>query len=100
MYENAYYKRYFYNLSSEFLTIKKGVFTYGETTIPYGRIQDVYIDRDIMDQFFGLYDLHVSTASGQSSIHAHIDGLSKEGAEAIKAKLLKGMSANSRELRK
>lgn len=99
-YESIYYKKYHYDLTPDYLLIKKGVFTYGETTIPYGRVQDVYLDRDILDKFFGLYDLHVSTASGQSSVTAHIDGLSKEGAEAIKKELLKKASSSSRELRK
>lgn len=88
-YEKAYFGRYFYSLEGSHLVIKKGVFTYGETTIPLSRIQDVYVDQDILDQLFGLYDLHVSTASGQSSINAHIDGLSYEGSQAIKNMLLK-----------
>ncbi|PIT84507.1 hypothetical protein COU37_03195 [Candidatus Micrarchaeota archaeon CG10_big_fil_rev_8_21_14_0_10_45_29] len=87
-YEKTYFGRYFYSLEKSHLVIKKGVFTYGETTIPLSRIQDVYVDQDILDQLFGLYDLHVSTASGQSSINAHIDGLSYEGSQAIKNMLL------------
>lgn len=91
LYESAYIRRYYYNLEKDYLVIKKGVFTYGETTLPFGRIQDVYVDQDILDQIFGLYDLHIATASGQSSLTAHIDGLSYDGSETIKKELLKGM---------
>ncbi|MFN3910362.1 MAG: PH domain-containing protein [Candidatus Anstonellaceae archaeon] len=84
-----HYKRYYYELDREFLVIKEGVITYGETTIPYYRIQDVYVDQDPLDQLFGLYDLHVATASGQSNINAHIDGLSYENAQIIKSEILK-----------
>lgn len=88
LYEQAYFNRYFYALESEVMVIKKGVFSYGESTLPYSRIQDVFIDQDPLDQAFGLYDLHVSSATLQSAANAHIDGLSYEGAEAIKKELL------------
>ena len=87
-YEQAHFNRYFYDLTSDFLIIKEGVFTYGETTLPYSRIQDVYVDQDMLDQVFGLYDLHIPTASGQSGLTAHIDGLSFESSEAIKKMIL------------
>ncbi|MEM4360949.1 MAG: PH domain-containing protein [Candidatus Anstonellaceae archaeon] len=88
-YHYLHYKRYYYNLDKEYLIIKEGVITYSETTIPYYRIQDVYIDQDPLDQLFGLYDLHVATASGQSSLNAHIDGLNYENAQKIKLEILK-----------
>lgn len=87
-YEKAYFARYFYDLQNNYLIIRKGVFTYGEATIPIERIQDVFVDQDVLDQMFGLYDLHVSTASGQSFVNAHIDGLDYEGANEIKKILL------------
>ncbi|MFA5108671.1 MAG: PH domain-containing protein [Candidatus Micrarchaeia archaeon] len=96
MYETAHFNRYYYDLAQKYLVIKEGVFTYGETSMPYARIQDVFVDQDILDQIFGLYDLHVATASGQSSLNAHIDGLSYEGAEAIKERLLELMSKKSK----
>ena len=96
LYETAHFNRYYYDLPQKYLVIKEGVFTYGETTLPYARIQDVYVDQDILDQLFGLYDLHVATASGQSSLNAHIDGLSYDGAEAIKERLLELMSKKSK----
>jgi len=91
-YEQAHFNRYFYDLTKDFLVIKEGVFTYGETTLPYSRIQDVYVDQDLLDQVFGLYDLHVATASGQSSITSHIDGLSYESSEEIKKQILSKMN--------
>lgn len=95
-YEQAHFNRYFYDLSKNYLVIKEGVFTYGETTMPYSRIQDVYVDQDILDQVFGLYDLHVATASGQSSITSHIDGLSYESSEAIKKQILQKMNSKGK----
>lgn len=96
-YEHIYFGRYYYHLDEEHLVIRKGVFTYGETTLPYARIQDVFVDQDVLDQTFGLYDLHVSTATLQSAANAHIDGLSFSGAEAIKAEILERMKRARRE---
>ena len=90
-YEQAHFNRYFYDLTKDYLVIKEGVFTYGETTLPFSRIQDVFVDQDPLDQLFGLYDLHVATASGQSTLNAHIDGLTYEGSEAIKSAILAKM---------
>ncbi len=94
-YEQLHFNRYFYDLQNDYLVIKEGVFTYGETTLPYSRIQDVYVDQDVFDQLFGLYDLHISTASGQSSLTAHIDGLSYESSENIKRQILDYMKTGS-----
>ncbi len=91
LYEQAYYDRYYYDLAPDVLIIRKGVFSSGETTLPYSRIQDVYIDQDWLDRLFGLYDLHVSSATLQSAANAHIDGLSYAGAETIKNALLNKM---------
>lgn len=90
-YEFVYFRRYFYDMRGGVLTIRKGVFTYGETTVPLSRIQDVIVERDLLDKIFGLYNVRVSTATLQSGVHAHIDGLSEEGAEKLKGMLLPAM---------
>ncbi len=95
-YEYLYFRRYFYGMGKDVLVIRKGVFTLGETTLPFERIQDVFIDRDVLDQALGLYDLHVSTATIQSGLNANIDGLSFEGAEGLKRVLLQKMLAARR----
>jgi membrane protein YdbS with pleckstrin-like domain len=88
-YNYLYYKRYYYDLQKDFILIREGVITYSEVTLPYYRIQDVYIDQDPLDQLFGLYALHIATASGQSLINAHIDGLNYQNAQKIKGEILK-----------
>lgn len=88
IYEYVHFQRYFYDAEKDVLVIRKGVFTLSETTLPFGRIQDVFVDQDVLDQALGLYDLHLSTATMQSGLNANIDGLSFEGAEKIKKELL------------
>ena len=86
VYEYYYYKKYFYDLNDEVLVIRKGVFGSRELTIPFEKIQDVFIDRDWLDLAFGLYDVYVSTVSSRSILNAHLDGLNEKNAE--KAALL------------
>jgi membrane protein YdbS with pleckstrin-like domain len=88
-YESKYYEKYFYNFETDFLVIRKGVFMPTETTLPWNKIQDVYLDQDLLDRVFGLWDLHVSTATIMSGYHAHIDGVSKQDAETMRDIILK-----------
>lgn len=70
------------------LVIAKGVFSRNEVTLPMNRIQDVYVDQDILDRIFGLYDVHVSSATAASGFLSHIDGVNKANSEALKELLL------------
>ncbi len=91
IYEVLYMKYYFYDLVGKNLIIKKGVFSRNEITLPINRLQDVYVDQDILDRIFGLYDVHVSSATIISGNLSHIDGLNKENAQAIKNLILSGI---------
>jgi len=88
IYEIFYMKYYFYDLVGKNLIIKKGVFSRNEITLPINRLQDVYVDQDILDRIFRLYDVHVSSATIISGNLSHIDGLNKENAETIKNLIL------------
>lgn len=91
IYEIFYMKYYFYDLVGKNLIIKKGVFSRNEITLPINRLQDVYIDQDILDRIFWLYDVHVSSATIISGNLSHIDGLNKENSQAIKSLILSGI---------
>lgn len=88
-YQTEYFKRYFYNISSDFLDIKKGVIMPHETMLPYEKLQDVYMDQDFFDRLFNLWDVHVSTATVMSGHEAHIDGVNRENAEKLRELILK-----------
>lgn len=94
IYQREYYKKYFYDIRPDFLTIKKGVFTPKETVLPYDKLQDVYVDQDIFDRMFKLYDVHVSTATTASAWNAHIDGLNSQNSEALREQILGNIRAN------
>lgn len=87
-YQTEYYKRYFYDIEKDFLIIKKGVIMPHETMLPYEKLQDVYMDQDLFDRMFKLWDVHVSTATAMSGYEAHIDGVSHENAESLRELIL------------
>lgn len=88
LYVKYYIKTYYYSDDNDFLTIKKGVFAPTEIHVQYLKIQDVYVDQDILDRIMGLYDVHISSATYSSGMEAHIDGLEKTAANSIKDLLL------------
>ena len=87
-YIKVYIRRYFYSASDDFVTIKKGVFAPAEIHVQYPKIQDVYVDQDILDRIMGLYDVHIASATVSSGIEAHFDGVEEAAADGLKLFLL------------
>lgn len=88
LYEDSYFNSYFYEMGDDFFMIRSGVFTTHELVMLYNRIQDIYIDQGLFDHLFGLYDVHISSATEASGPVAHIDGLTKADAEGLRNALL------------
>ena len=88
VYETKYFEAYFYDIAVDELDIRKGWITPRETILPYEKMQDVYVDQDIFDRMFGLWDVHVSTATMMSGMEAHIDGVKRENAMKLREMLL------------
>jgi putative membrane protein len=74
IYQVFYYRFYFYDMIESEIIIKKGVIGRREMVIPFSRIQDIYVDQDVLDRIFGLYDVHIATAAtgGYQVRNAHI----------------------------
>jgi putative membrane protein len=89
LYQIQYFKNYYYDLKDEMIVIRKGVFAPKEISLPYERIQNVYVDRDILDTIFGLYDVHLETAAFGSGMSAHLDGVNEENATKLKEIIMK-----------
>ena len=87
-YEAIYISKFKYFCDETSITIRKGVLSMHEITLPFSRITDLYVDQSFMDTFFGLYDLHFSTPTSSSGSAAHIEGLSKEHCYALRSIVL------------
>jgi putative membrane protein len=83
LYQYLYYKFYYYNFEEETGEIKKGVISLATGHVYYSRIQNIYVDQDILDRMFGLYDVHYETAGDTSSFYSHVDGLNKTNADLL-----------------
>ncbi len=92
LYQKWYFSTYFYDLTADYIIIRKGPITPREITIPYERIQDVYVDQDLFDRAFGLFDVHLSSATISSGMEAHIDGVERAAADGLRNVLLKTLS--------
>ena len=88
-YQLWYFATYYYEFSNDYVVIRKSPLAPKEITIPYERIQDVYVDQDLFDRMLGLYDVHLSTATISSGMEAHIDGVEKASADGLRDFLLK-----------
>ena len=88
VYEYLYFQAYYYNISDDFVIIRKGVLNTTEVSIPYERIQDINVDQDFLDRLFGLYDVHFTSAGMGSEKTAHIDGVEKIVADELKKTVL------------
>lgn len=88
LYQRWYFSVYFYDFTPDYVVIRKGPITPREITLPYERIQDVYVDQDLFDRILGLYDVHLSTATVTSGMEAHIDGVEKPAADGLRSQLL------------
>ena len=89
LYQRWYHEVYFYDLTPDYIVIRKGPITPHEITIPYERLQDIYVDQDILDRLFGIYDVHLSSATISSGMAAHIDGVEKPAADGLRDMLMK-----------
>ncbi len=89
LYQRQYFTSYYYNFEDNFIVIKKGVFSKLEITLPYEKIQDVYVGQGVWDRIFGLYNIYFASAAISSIRAAHIDGLEKPAAEELRTLILK-----------
>jgi membrane protein YdbS with pleckstrin-like domain len=92
VYEIYYFRSYAYADNEEILELRKGVLKIKEVIVPYEEIQNVFIDQDMFDRIFGLYDVHLSTVGTISQMQLHIDGVSKDTADGLKALFLDRIS--------
>ena len=96
IYEWLYILNYKYYTDGKSITIKKGVISRHEITLPFNRITDLYIDQGILDRILGIHDLHFSSPTSTSGSAAHIAGLGKQDCHEVRILILNSMNENSR----
>lgn len=88
-YQKAHLSTFYYDLTSQNIVVRKGPISPGEITIAYERVQDVYVKQGLLDRMFGLYNVYISSATGNL---AYIDGLERASADGVRNKILEQIS--------
>ena len=113
-----------YSIEPQFLTLRQGILSRQQRHIPYGVIQNLFVEQDLLDRIFGLASLTVENASqggtnvsnqqeqkvfglrignqrrqqmemgGFSGNKVSIPGLTKANAEILKGIVLQKMKEN------
>jgi uncharacterized membrane protein YdbT with pleckstrin-like domain len=91
LYHTLHFSFYFYDLRDGTFIVRKGVIAKREAILPLSRITDVWVDRDISDVLFGLYDVHISTPTIESGVFAHVSGVDRRGAAKLRRLLIDQM---------
>lgn len=94
-YQCLYFITYHYEMDDKNVVIRKGVIIKREITLPFSKITDVYVEQDLFDVVLGLYDVYISTPTVESGKFAHIDGLGKRGAVALRQRILDKVNSTS-----
>jgi len=96
-----YYNSYRYEIKNNSIMVRKGILSITESEVPFDKIQNVDIFRDILHRILGLSSIHIQTAGYSESTEAvrekhpgmvseaSIDGIGKDEAERIKQLLIK-----------
>lgn len=66
-YEFGYYQRYRYTFTDDTFDIESGVLNRREREIPYGRVQNVDISRNVIQRLLSLSAINIETAGGGST---------------------------------
>lgn len=66
-YETAYYRRFEYELTEDTFDIASGVVTRRNREIPYRRIQNVDVSRNVVQRLLGIAAVDLETAGGSST---------------------------------
>lgn len=87
---------YRYNLSQDTFNKEYGVIMKRYVSIPYARIQNVDVQRTLLDRFFGLSTIFIQTAGASGIVGSEgvLPGISKDQAFALKEELLKKVHAH------
>ena len=111
-----------YSIEEKYLTLKQGIISKKQRYIPYGVIQNLFVNQDLFDRIFGLASLTIENASQGSGVLSGeervfglrfrirqrqrvgmigffankiiIPGLTKANAEVIKGVILQKMKEN------
>ena len=90
VYSYFYYRKFIFYIdySKEEFKLQKGIFSTEDIAIPFDKIQQVYLKRNILQRIINVYSLVIETA-GSSEKEINIQAISKPKADALSDLLIK-----------
>tara|TARA_R110002124_G_scaffold135079_2_gene297941 strand:+ start:53644 stop:55137 length:1494 start_codon:yes stop_codon:yes gene_type:complete len=87
------YRNFKFHVNEEYFILKKGVINKEEVSVAKGKIQNVYIKQNVLQQLINVVSLAIETA-GDDKTEIEITALSRAKANALKELLLSGDKSN------
>jgi len=78
------YLTFRYRLAEDELIVRRGIFVKRTRHIPYARIQNIDLTRNVFHRVFGVADVNIETASGGSEAEARLSVLSLDAVRAMR----------------
>ena len=100
IYEAIYYKLFEYHIEDGNIVVTEGIFFKERGMFPISTISDVYLERNFLDLFFGLYNIHITNPGAESHHFGDIRGLTPENAVGFQDYLKNLINAVSPQNRK
>lgn len=90
VYSYFYYRKFIFYIDyvKEEFKLQKGIFSTEDIAIPFDKIQQVYLKRNILQRIINVYSLVIETA-GSSEKEINIQAISKPKADALSDLLIK-----------
>lgn len=90
IYSYFYYRKFIFYIdySKEEFKLQKGILSTEDIAIPFEKIQQVYLKRNILQRIINVYSLVIETA-GSSEKEINIQAISKEKADELSGLLIK-----------
>ena len=90
-YSKLFVDRFRFRLDDRLFFVRKGVFARANTLLPYENVQDIHVVQSITERVLGLSSAIIFTATTSGAGAEWIPGLSRDGAERLKAELFRKM---------
>lgn len=92
-YYNKYINKFRYALQKDHFFVRKGVFGYNYTFIPYNNIQDIHVSQSFFESMLGIWNLSIFTATASARGSEVLPCLSRGVAESLKEQLMEKVRA-------
>ncbi len=92
IYARMYVEKYYYDVKSDQVVIRRGVIMIKELSVPFENVQNVYVEKGFFDMVFGLYSVRIETATAESIKAAMNKGDAARYREEKALKTIEGMS--------